>query len=543
MPQRIEVPGMGVVEFPDGMSDDQIASAIKANMPKAAPSASPLGSDFENFRAGVGRGLYSLASGAKQRLDEAAAALEGAIPGGAKLSQMLGGQTAAQIRDQGQALVTEQRRLDAPLMNTKAGIGGDILGNIAGASLAAPAGAVASGMAMGYLTPTTENESVLKNTALGGALSYAGDKAIRGVSRMISPKPSAEVASLAEQGIKMTPGQILGGAFSKAEEKATSLPIVGDAIANARRRSAESLNRVAINRALEPIGEKLPKNMPLGRQAIEYTDDALGKAYDNILPKLNTQADNVFVSEIQQLRGMVASGNMGPAEAQQFDKILKNQVLGKFQGQASITGETMKQMESELGRLGNSYMRDMSADKRQLGGAILELQSSLRGLVQRSNPQYAEELKAINTGWANFKRVQRAAAGVGAEDGIFSPAQLQNAVKALDKSKDKGRFAKGDALMQDLSDPAKSVLGSSVPDSGTPGRLMNAGAIASGVYNPGIPAGLLGASALYSDPVLSLIQKAMLNRPAGATALADKVLLGAPYAGLLGAYAAPQIGQ
>lgn len=33
MPQHIEVPGMGVVEFPDGMTDDQITKAIKANMP------------------------------------------------------------------------------------------------------------------------------------------------------------------------------------------------------------------------------------------------------------------------------------------------------------------------------------------------------------------------------------------------------------------------------------------------------------------------------------------------------------------------------
>lgn len=35
MPQTIEVPGIGSVEFPDDMSDDQIASAIKANMSPA----------------------------------------------------------------------------------------------------------------------------------------------------------------------------------------------------------------------------------------------------------------------------------------------------------------------------------------------------------------------------------------------------------------------------------------------------------------------------------------------------------------------------
>ena len=32
MPQLIEVPGMGQVEFPDGMSDAQITSAIQKNM-------------------------------------------------------------------------------------------------------------------------------------------------------------------------------------------------------------------------------------------------------------------------------------------------------------------------------------------------------------------------------------------------------------------------------------------------------------------------------------------------------------------------------
>jgi hypothetical protein len=31
MPQVVEVPGMGDVEFPDDMSDDQIAAAIQKN--------------------------------------------------------------------------------------------------------------------------------------------------------------------------------------------------------------------------------------------------------------------------------------------------------------------------------------------------------------------------------------------------------------------------------------------------------------------------------------------------------------------------------
>ena len=40
MPQIIEIPGVGSVEFPDGMTDDQISAAIKQNMPKEK-SANP----------------------------------------------------------------------------------------------------------------------------------------------------------------------------------------------------------------------------------------------------------------------------------------------------------------------------------------------------------------------------------------------------------------------------------------------------------------------------------------------------------------------
>ena len=39
MPQIIEVPGYGDVEFPDGMTDDQISSAIQQNMMQAQPQA------------------------------------------------------------------------------------------------------------------------------------------------------------------------------------------------------------------------------------------------------------------------------------------------------------------------------------------------------------------------------------------------------------------------------------------------------------------------------------------------------------------------
>lgn len=49
MPQIIDVPGRGQVEFPDGMSDADITSAIKKNMPKTAAPKAPQGNILDRL--------------------------------------------------------------------------------------------------------------------------------------------------------------------------------------------------------------------------------------------------------------------------------------------------------------------------------------------------------------------------------------------------------------------------------------------------------------------------------------------------------------
>jgi hypothetical protein len=60
MPQQIDVPGMGVVEFPDGMSDAAIAAAIQKNMPKQEPSGSVTGA-AKSLGVGLAEGVTGLA--------------------------------------------------------------------------------------------------------------------------------------------------------------------------------------------------------------------------------------------------------------------------------------------------------------------------------------------------------------------------------------------------------------------------------------------------------------------------------------------------
>jgi hypothetical protein len=255
---------------------------------------------------------------------------------------------------------------------------------------------------------------------------------------------------------------------------------------------------------------------------------------------MKVQADGTFRQEIKGLSDMVRSGSIDPKAAGSFNRILQNDVLGKFKGQQTLTGQTLKQVESDLssqiGRLGQST----DADQRLLSDALKEVQASLRSLAQRTNPDLAPQLKAINSGYANFKRMERAASSVAAEDGIFSPAQLQNAVKALDKSKDKGRFARGDALMQDLADAGRIRLGANVPNSGTADRLLQIGTGAAAIGDPFMTGGLIGGGSLaYSAPAQALLRGLVSNRGTGQAAQQISGLLNktspmlAPAGGLL----------
>jgi hypothetical protein len=360
---------------------------------------------------------------------------------------------------------------------------------------------------------------------VGGAVPIIG----AGLSRLVSPKASTDpaLALLRSEGVRPTIGQTLGGAANRLEEKAISLPFVGDAIASARRRAAADLNDAVANRALAPIGQTMPKGLQ-GREAVAHVQQTLSDAYESLLPRMSVKADQVFGQEIGTLRQMVGTGSMDPKAAKLFDRILQNDVMGKFRGQQVLTGKTMKAVESDLGAQISRLQQSTDADSRLVADALREVQSSLRNLAARNNPQLADELGKINQGWANFKRLERAASYVGAEDGMFSPANLQSAVKALDKSKDKGRFARGGALMQDLSDAAKSRLGDKVPNSGTADRLMSGGVLGAGFLDPMIPGSFLAGAGLYSSPVQGLLRSLVTSRPQGAQAVAGLLEQGAP---------------
>lgn len=354
----------------------------------------------------------------------------------------------------------------------------------------------------------------------------AGQAAREVAARM--PKPSAEAQLLQSEGVQLTPGQRLGGGVKRMEDAATSIPGLGDAIKGAHRRGFEQFNEAAANRALAPIGDRLPNGLK-GNAAVEYVYGKLGDAYDALLPNLKgdlharapARTDVESTGTAVTTSSPITANRPGPAgmslsdelavikqmgenlpepQRGQLSRIIDNEVVNRFTTHGKASGEVLKDIESKLGVLSKGFRRSENYDIRTLGGGVEEVQNALRRMIERANPEYQGELAKVNEGYSNFKRVQNAASNVGAQDGVYTPAQLHRSVRAADTSKDKARFAEGNALMQDLSAAGKAVLPSAVPDSGTPFRA----AVMYALSHPAKAAALglpLGAASLAYTPL------------------------------------------
>lgn len=405
----------------------------------------------------------------------------------------------------------------------------------AAASLAGRVGAGAiGGAAMGALQPVADGnfaDEKLKQAGLGAAVGGALPMLTGAAARVIKPRASdnASLQLLQKEGVNPTVGQAMGGRLNALEEKVTSIPILGDMISVARKGANTGLEKAAFNRALKPIGAELPKGLT-GRDAVVFTENALKDKYDDVLNKIGAiRPDGSYKMKVASLRNMVEKLKAPKAAKQEFYASL-SRIDDVIDENGVITSEAFKQIESDLGRRASNLASVQDNFKNDVAPAVKQLQQELRNMLKRQAGDQADELAKSNTAWANFKRVQNAAARVGAEEGSFTPAQLQNAVRATDRSKDKAAFARGNALMQDLSEAGKTVLGSKTPNSFTTDRaLVAGGALGSYFVNPVIPAGLLGGAALYSQPAQKALVGMVSRRPELAQPVSDLVRRSSPY--------------
>lgn len=390
------------------------------------------------------------------------------------------------------------QRKSAAAAPTRGSTAGRITGNIIGTLPTAmiPGGVLAQGAASGaLLTDKRDARGIAEDALLGAVTAKIGDKAVRGVTRAISPKVAPVVKRLQAAGIPLTPGQIvgakggMGGRIVKAaEDRMQGLPGVGDAITAARQRGTDAFRRAAFNEALKPIGKKLPAGVD-GHEAIGAVEKELGAAYHAVLPRLTGRVDDQFMADLTNVAS--EAGTLLPERAAQFSRIMESDVGKNFGPDGSLTGNGLKAIESRLGKRIRTYGTSADPDATDMAALLRQVQGHVRDLAARQNPTEAATLRSVNEGWANFTRLQSAASKAG--EGMFSPNQLRAAARVMDSSGRKASSARGDALMQRFAEDAQSVLPSSVPDSGTAGRGTMGLILGGTVGLPAIVGGVAGA--------------------------------------------------
>lgn len=446
MPQRIQAPDGSIVEFPDGMPDDQIASVMRREYG---------GKDERPASQGLG-----FIKGAMKPLDNAAMALEAGaqsigIPTD-KLNNIFGMPSAAEATDQRARAIAEDPN--------RPGMVGEIAGNIVGTIPAMAATRnpfIAGGLQGAALTDERNPFGVAKDAAIGAGLNWAGGKVMDAAGDLIKPVIDPAVRRLNQAGVRMTPGMIKGGKAMAREDKLMSRPIVGDAIAAGRGKTMQTFNTASVDEALKPLGKKVPSAIRPGNDAIDYAKGEISRAYDTVIPNLQVQING------QQFAKKVApvAQNLKPAQQKHLRQIVSNEL-----GAGKLAGQELKRAQGEIRRLSGKFRRSQDANDQLLGEALGAVDDELTGAMIAQNPKFAPQLQKVNEAYRGYRVVADAAGR--ADDGLFSTGQLKQAVRKGDFSKSKDATARGQAFMQGFSNDARKVIPSKTPDSGTAGRMQ-----------------------------------------------------------------------
>jgi hypothetical protein len=379
-----------------------------------------------------------------------------------------------------------------------AAIGGEVPGALGiGARLAGAAGA-------GLETGAPGARGAATGAAVGGALGAAGQGAAAAVRRYVSP----EAQTLMKAGVKLTPGQMSGGAADLIEQRIMgTVPLTGDLIRKARDQSIHDFNTATINKALGEVGERLTGAEKSGYGAVAEAGDKLSDAYNKVLdnPSLHFVADNQFANDVNDITKEAQT--LPQAQRDQLHEIV-NYALKDPTIQGLPTGRQFKTGLATLGAYIKQYAGSALPAERHMVDLLRDYQTALKDSLSRSNPQAAQQLNALDRGWAQLVRIENAAGRRATSDGVFTPADLLASERRAANSVRKRSFSRGEGMVQDWARAAQKVLPSKVPDSGTAGRLTMerglgtiAGIVGGGEfphYALPVAGGLLGLAAPYT---------------------------------------------
>lgn len=553
MPQVIDVPGHGHVEFPDGMSDSDIVSAIKKiNTPPLRTSAdlqqqgaqiAQAGTDSstsptagipaaQRFAEGYGSAMPRALSGIEQFGLDSAKGVNSILAGGKPLFDQTPRLDATS--NALQQSIDEHARLDKPLMETPAGG----LGNAAGTAAAyAPMsfipgantykGAGMMGAATGATMPVETGGSRALDTGLGAAAGLGGQflgkmagNAIQPVQSSLSPEEQALAKAAAREQIPLTAGQETGSRVLKtAESVLQDLPFTSTSqrgIADAQQRAftAAALRRAGMTGDSAQGPALLAQKQNLGGTLGDISQRNKLDFNQGLTNKLADIVDN-------------ANSHLPPDEAKRVagivDKVLEQ--VGPSGHMEGTNYAGWREPLRAMGQAGDATSRYMSQVRSAMDNAFRDqLQGTEAALHTDTSRKYA-----------NLKTVMQAMGGAGQlpAKGQIAPSQLSSAVtNAVGKE---GR-ATGAGDLNELARIGTTFM-KDIPNSGTSPRTFLTNVLTGNL--PGMTAGAGlgyaegkspeaalagGAAGMATTAALPKLAQALMNSKGGQQYLKEELM-------------------
>lgn len=452
------------------------------------PSYDPTGgmSTGEKLRAGIGSGMARMARGATNLV------LPDAV-------------TPEWASDES---IAEAKRLEAPLMETGAGQGGQLIGEIA-ATL--PAGTAIRG---GQAAMLASRAPALLVRALAGRLAGAGaEGAITGAisadpgNRMEGAGEGALIGGLMDRGGKVL-GRALKGIVKRSPE-AQQLENIADLhgaqvdLPLSRAASDEGV----LSPLVKFVYDKVLPNMPGAEGALRKQGDRASTQFREIAMKeaapggagsmspgfsgglplttgktpgagtnVRTSMKDIQEAFEREYADTIKSYAFNQPSTQDFAARLVKQfpnidqealdgvtaifdkLNNRFSRGGVLDGDNLMRMKMELANMGRSASNDRVGQSLYQAQEFLDdvVRSELRQGNSPANLRDLQRYEDLAQPWRNFLRVQKSAARSKDPAGQFTPQELSRSVKTLANDKE---LARGTAPMQELSSLGERTVG------------------------------------------------------------------------------------
>jgi len=488
---RVQVPDGSIlrIEGPDGASNDQLVAAAQAHfnqlasdreaMQKIADPTSGM-SGLEKFNAGMGKAFADIGRGA---------------------SQLVGlGPTPNQT--------VENRRLDAPLMNTGAGLTGNIAGNVAAFSplmlvpgAATVGGAGALGATMAGSAPASGTGERLKNMGIGFGLgaggqwagttgaTMLGERAAKNAQLAATEKAQnavrdAALAAGRKEGLVVPPSTI------NPTFKNSVIESLGGKIGT--QQQASVTNQKAVDTLIRR-GIGLPADAPVTESSLSAMRRTEGGAYKAISDSgVKIAADPQFVQAVPKIGGEYS------AAATELPNLLDNPALNNLRSAfddmvngKSISANAALQAVKQLRKSATSNFKAFAdPEKLALARAQRQAADEMDNLIERNLAANGQASLA-----ANYRASRVNIAKLHDAEAAFTPGGHFDA-RVIAKIGEKqpltgdfktvgdfaGNFSKavqtGEKVGSPMVHAARPVIGSAIGAGvgGIPGAIVGAGA-------------------------------------------------------------------